>query len=403
MLGCHEFCGYYDWTFKHMREHHGQESVRDLWKYAIGLDSQHHYLKAGHAQGLKGLYDCWVKTGEDEHCDWTFTLDAKKNVLRCDMRKCPSKGFLIDNDLAADEDYCDHCAGWIGPALAELGLTFDHQHNHAGQCWWEMHPKQGAWESLDLDIDIRKSLRWGVGFTETWKNGQRLPIMDQSPAVDPVGVLLDWFKNVESILVLGRGPSARDPRIGVKDYDAVVVADPTYAMKDVFDGEPRAVLIGDDSLVLPQVAARFNATAPARRPLLMHTFLPRLLRENAAAFTSLGLPRPVSILPLLLREKLYKHDPNGPYPTTGTFLAMLAAALGKRVCVAGIDLYRHPTGRAYVDGVQQTHDAWPSKHSEACEVECLKRIAAYAGDRVKFIGVSAEVVGRASAVSTIRP
>ena len=27
MLGCHEFCGYYDWTFHHVRERHGQLTV----------------------------------------------------------------------------------------------------------------------------------------------------------------------------------------------------------------------------------------------------------------------------------------------------------------------------------------------------------------------------------------
>ncbi|MCE9591209.1 MAG: hypothetical protein K8S99_11870 [Planctomycetes bacterium] len=394
MLGCHEFCGYYDWTFRHMRQHHGQQAVRDLWEHAIGRDSQMHYLLAGKDRGLAGLYDCWVKTGEDEHCDWTFTLDEERNVLRCDMRKCPSKGFLIENDLANDEDYCDHCAGWIKPMLAELGLTFDHEHNHAGQCWWEMHPKEGPWQPLDLDIDIRKSPRWNAGFLERWKNGQRLPILDEGGASDPTQVLHDWFKDVESILVLGRGPSSREAAALVKEYDAVVVADPTYAMKDVFADEPRAVLLGDRSLVLPRVAERFNATPAAKRPLLMHMFLPTLLREEATPFVSLGLPRPVPILPLLIREGLYKHNPGGVYPTTGTFLAMLAVALGKKVCVAGIDLYRHPSGQAYAPGVEQTHDQWLSKHSEACEVEHLRRLASYAGDRVKFVGVAAEVVAQ---------
>src|ERR1035438_5472202 len=28
--------------------------------------------------------------------------------------------------------------GWIGPMLKQAGFVVDHQHNHCGQCWWEM-------------------------------------------------------------------------------------------------------------------------------------------------------------------------------------------------------------------------------------------------------------------------
>ena len=113
MLGCHDFCGYYDWTFAFLRKHFGEPAAVSLWEHAIGGESQAHYLVAGQKAGLKGLYDTWVTTGEDEKCDWTFTLDEQRNVLRTDMRQCPSKGFLLGNDLVADEDYCDHCEGWM--------------------------------------------------------------------------------------------------------------------------------------------------------------------------------------------------------------------------------------------------------------------------------------------------
>lgn len=84
MLGCQDFCGYYDWTFHFVRQRYGKEALEKLWADAIGMDSQRHYLQAGLANGLRGLYHTWVKTGEEEHCDWTFTLDEKKNVLRWD-------------------------------------------------------------------------------------------------------------------------------------------------------------------------------------------------------------------------------------------------------------------------------------------------------------------------------
>jgi hypothetical protein len=30
--------------------------------------------------------------------------------------------------------------GWIGPMMRETGFVIDHEHNHLGQCWWEMRP-----------------------------------------------------------------------------------------------------------------------------------------------------------------------------------------------------------------------------------------------------------------------
>jgi hypothetical protein len=59
-------------------------------------------------------------------------------VYRIDMHQCPSKGFLIQNGLVQYRDYCDHCMGWIGPMMKQAGFVIDHEHNHAGQCWWEM-------------------------------------------------------------------------------------------------------------------------------------------------------------------------------------------------------------------------------------------------------------------------
>jgi hypothetical protein len=78
---------------------------------------------------------------------WSHTLDhegagyhttAAEGVFRIDMHQCPSKGFLLRNGLAACPDYCDHCMGWIGPMLKQAGFAVDHEHNHCGQCWWEL-------------------------------------------------------------------------------------------------------------------------------------------------------------------------------------------------------------------------------------------------------------------------
>lgn len=371
MLGCQDFCGYYDWTFHYIRRRFGQDAVAKLWAEAIAEDSQSHYIKAGGERGLRGLYDTWVKTGEEEQCDWTFTLDEQKNVLRMDMRVCPSKGFLLDNDRNADEDYCDHCMGWIGPALESIGAeVVSHEHNHCGQCWWEMGMKDTPHQPLDLDIDIRKDHRWGSGYVESWRHNTKLPLLEKSGSSDPCQVLIDWFAQYDRLLVLGRGPSTADKWSADQAHDGVVVTDPTYATRDVFEGDPVGVMIGDKPVSLDRFAERFNATPPEQRPLLMHMFLPG---NPMIDFVGAGLPRPVPILPLLIRAGLYRHRPGQPYPTTGVFLLLLAVALQKEAAVAGIDLYRHPSGSPYLGQAPGSEDfRWPDWHSQACDTSHIR-------------------------------
>ena len=171
MLGCHDFCGHYDWTFHYVSRRWGRVAVELLWREAIGRDSQRHYFESAVEGGLRGLYETWTKTGQDERCDWTFTLDEEKNVLRWDMRECPSKGYLIQNDLNADEDYCNHCMGWTIPLLESVGVEIvEHEHNHCGQCWATMRMKDRPSQPLTVDGDIRNDPRWRRGISRPLGN-----------------------------------------------------------------------------------------------------------------------------------------------------------------------------------------------------------------------------------------
>lgn len=365
MLGCQDFCGHYDWTFAFLRQQYGQQAVIDLWSQAIGGESQNHYHLAALEKGLKGLYHTWVATGEDEQCDWTFTLDEERNVLRCDMRQCPSKGFLLQNDRAADEDYCDHCAGWIIPLLAKTGHHITgHQHNHAGQCWFEMAKKDQPSQSPASFPDIRTDPRWQQGYLDSWQNNHKLPLLPEvCNAADACAVLAKWFERFDQLQVMGRGPSAR--LMEPSPDAAVLVTDPTYATQDVYTGSPAAVLFGDRPLpeMLTKCAQRFHATPPSDRPLLLSAYLPR---AHWPKWSSYNLPRPIPILPLLLREGLYTHQPHQPYPTTGTLLVLLAVALGKPTLATGIDLYQSGDDHAEPQPISEPH-------SLSCELTCLQQ------------------------------
>lgn len=311
MLGCHDFCGHYEWTFHYVRRRWGQEAVARLWAEAIGGESQKHYAEAALRAGLRGLYETWTKTGQDEACDWTFTLDDSRNVLRCDMRECPSKGFLIGNDLNADEDYCDHCLGWIGPLLDQVGAeVLQHEHNHCGQCWMTIRMKDREAAPLDLDRDIRRDPRWNHGYLDRWEHSRKLPILPAvCDSVDPCAVLEAWF--------------ARDDRGKATLTDADYVGDP--------HAEPVAVLIGE-SADLAAMAQRYHHTPPECRPLLMHAYFPNAPKFD---FVSAGLPRPMPILPLLIRRQLYVHRPGAERPPTEDLLELVNRALGLHEVASG--------------------------------------------------------------------
>ena len=319
MLGCHDFCGYYDWTFRHVAEHHGTEAVKDLWADAIGGESQSHYLQAALQAGLRGLYHTWVKTGEDESCDWTFTLDEQRNVLRWDMRRCPSKGLLLQNDLNAHDDYCDHCMGWIVPLLAKAGVEIvTHEHNHCGQCWAEMSVRGVPRQPLHVARDIRDDPTWRHGYLDRWDCG------DQT-SESFVAALEQLFAGEERLTLVTSAPS-RVEASGTSGGTVIVAgaAYPDYA------GDGCAVLIDAPPAELPRIANRFLTTSPKRRPALLYTYFPSL---EPVDFLSLGLGRPMPILPLLITRGVYRHRPHHALPSTQELLSMLATALRKQAIV----------------------------------------------------------------------
>jgi hypothetical protein len=163
MIGCYDFCGHYEWTFDWLEREGGIELVREYWKVAISEDSQKHARDLIVPEGIEGMKKYWQHTLEEEAAGFAFTSDEKR--FRIDMHDCPSKGFLIRNDLEQYGDYCDHCIGWIGPVMRDAGYVIDHEHNHKGKCWWEfraadnLEPPSAIGEFAE-DRDVRAAADW---------------------------------------------------------------------------------------------------------------------------------------------------------------------------------------------------------------------------------------------------
>lgn len=140
MIGCYDFCGHYEWTFGWLERAGGHGLVREYWNEAINHDSQRHARELIRNEGIPGMLKYWGHTLAEESPDRGFHISYREDVFRIDMHDCPSKGFLLRNGLENYHDYCDHCMGWTGPLMQDAGFTIDHEHNHRGQCWWEMRP-----------------------------------------------------------------------------------------------------------------------------------------------------------------------------------------------------------------------------------------------------------------------
>ena len=165
MMGSYDFCGYYEWTFDWLDREGGHDLVREYWHDAIYLDSQRHARELIEREGFEGMAKYWGHTLAEESPDLGFTITKKPDLMRVDMHDCPSKGFLLRNGLQNYRDYCDHCMGWIGPLMGKAGFVIDHEHNHCGQCWWEIRKadaQDGSTRPGEVsgDKDVRNRPHW---------------------------------------------------------------------------------------------------------------------------------------------------------------------------------------------------------------------------------------------------
>lgn len=165
MIGCYDFCGHYEWTFAWLEEEGGHDLVRDYWVEGISRDSQQHARELVLSQGFAGMKTYWGHTLDHEAAG--YAIHADEVVFRIDMHDCPSKGFLVRNGLVQYRDYCDHCMGWIGPMMQDAGFVIDHEHNHGGQCWWEIRHRESQSPpsppgALAGDADVRLNPTWNA-------------------------------------------------------------------------------------------------------------------------------------------------------------------------------------------------------------------------------------------------
>jgi hypothetical protein len=122
------------------------------------------------------MAEYWGHTLHSEEAGFRTTLAPE--YFRIDMSECPSKGLLIKLEQQEYHDYCQHCIGWIKPIMDGAGFLIDHEHNHQGQCWWEMYPAETKNRESPPPVrasnDVRRRPGWRQDKHDLWQRSEEV-------------------------------------------------------------------------------------------------------------------------------------------------------------------------------------------------------------------------------------
>ena len=124
MISCTEFIPAYSELFKDMEKRGGKAKVVAYWEHISknGISLLHDEV-AEH--GIRGCYNYWSHTLNEEAADFTMTLDEENGEFSIVMHHCPSKGRLLEfKHLTPYPDYCEHCDLLYRRILEPMGYKY---------------------------------------------------------------------------------------------------------------------------------------------------------------------------------------------------------------------------------------------------------------------------------------
>ena len=118
MIPSDHFVRFYNEVFKALMER-GYDDLVDYWR-ELGRLQTTELTETFRKGGLQACYDYWSRIRDEENCD----ADVRRTEDYCEFRQnvCPSLAKVLDNSAAPCELYCDHCMGWVEPAVTAAGL-----------------------------------------------------------------------------------------------------------------------------------------------------------------------------------------------------------------------------------------------------------------------------------------
>ena len=129
MISCTEFIPLYSEFFKFLEARGGHEAVVRYWEHisdsSMGDATNPNSLKSFvEKYGFEGTWRYWSHTLTEEACDILRMYDPKRKTGYSVMRRCPSKGMLLDmQHLEPYNDYCSHCGVLYPRVLEKYGIV----------------------------------------------------------------------------------------------------------------------------------------------------------------------------------------------------------------------------------------------------------------------------------------
>ena len=111
MLSCTEFIPLYSELFKYIESKAGHAAVVRYWEHISDNYTAKKLGPMAAQKGLDGCWEYWAKALTEEAADVIRIYDEEKQEISNHMRRCPSKGMLLDLEhMEPYWDYCEHCA-----------------------------------------------------------------------------------------------------------------------------------------------------------------------------------------------------------------------------------------------------------------------------------------------------
>ena len=148
MISCTEFIPAYSELFRTLEALGGRRAVDDFWEYLSDrfLTNLRDLVAA---QGLRGCWQYWSQTLNEEAADFTMVLDEDAGEFRITMHHCPSKGRLLQlGHVEPYHDYCRHCDALYRRVLEPLGYDYSIDLTQTDRARYEVVVRRGA--SVDL-------------------------------------------------------------------------------------------------------------------------------------------------------------------------------------------------------------------------------------------------------------
>ena len=137
----------------------GHEAVVRYWEHisdsSIGDKTNPNSLIAFVEEyGFEGTWRYWSHTLTEEACDILRMYDPKRKTGYSVMRRCPSKGMLLDmKHLEPYHDYCSHCGVLYPRVLDKYGIKceWDYSGIDHASCAWKLYMEGAEFAPEDME------------------------------------------------------------------------------------------------------------------------------------------------------------------------------------------------------------------------------------------------------------